>query len=855
MITGDSEWLGEHAAAAPRVRAALGILLARGDWTWWRHPGAASTIMLASVAPSGIAEWGGDPAVLDAAEWLDLNAALAIAEAFRVLVARRQGDLRLKVQRSVYDWGGSPSVHEICDDLGHAFDRERIFVEWPTDRRPRRAPASTSQGVRVSSTQHLQQTAAKLIDSVQGANWGLPEQPATISIATLKDLLQHPFSSELLIIVDTSLEALLPHIDTIRATTGAQCAIFLPANQPNIDRWLQIFGARVAEQGSIDLALSSANREVSRFAVIVASTQSFMVQSSRTLLPSSTRARERDERLKTPRPVHSATVKKHIGQRRLPPPPNLEILGMRMEAPPPTVRVMEARIKQNGQTVRVFPPHGRVDILISIEPMSPLKLGTPAFPEQNIAWHGDQKALQVHLTEVGAETRSAPLLLPRSGPSTSVPFTYTVAPDRAIDICFLVSDGSCILQTARLQGAAGTPIRFFVEAFNSPLENHKKGFDVSLLVNDSLGNIPTTTVLTCEGIRLNEMDVCGIVSTLDHLRANLSACLHPSGGFSTSLFNLANSGRLLLNELRDLTPEWPSTMTRVQLTTPANVHFPIEYLYDGPLPANEDARLCDHRAGCLTSGVAIDNCTIRAARQQLCPMGFLGVTTVIERQTWAKNMGRTLWLRQASGLGERNRVTDLRRALFAASHRADDFRDHEVRPPFTLTRTSNIETLFNGERKYTWQEWSQSIAAIKPKLLVLLPHFENNHLYIGHDDKLALGALERTHIGDADPIVVAIGCNTAIGLTANSGLPATLLREGAKVVIAALTGVLGRFANIAAADITTHLMAASMSGTTVTIGELITRLRREFLAKDNALGLVLIAFGDADISLGADRHE
>ena len=50
-------------------------------------------------------------------------------------------------------------------------------------------------------------------------------------------------------------------------------------------------------------------------------------------------------------------------------------------------------------------------------------------------------------------------------------------------------------------------------------------------------------------------------------------------------------------------------------------------------------------------------------------------------------------------------------------------------------------------------------------------------------------------------------------------------------------------------------MAASMSSTTVTIGELITRLRREFLAKDNALGLVLIAFGDADISLGADRHE
>ena len=50
-------------------------------------------------------------------------------------------------------------------------------------------------------------------------------------------------------------------------------------------------------------------------------------------------------------------------------------------------------------------------------------------------------------------------------------------------------------------------------------------------------------------------------------------------------------------------------------------------------------------------------------------------------------------------------------------------------------------------------------------------------------------------------------------------------------------------------------MAASMASTTVTIGELITRLRRDFLAKDNALGLVLIAFGDADICLGDGQHE
>jgi hypothetical protein len=81
-------------------------------------------------------------------------------------------------------------------------------------------------------------------------------------------------------------------------------------------------------------------------------------------------------------------------------------------------------------------------------------------------------------------------------------------------------------------------------------------------------------------------------------------------------------------------------------------------------------------------------------------------------------------------------------------------------------------------------------------------------------------------------------------------LPAILLREGAKVVVATLTSVLGRFANIAVADLTAKLMSASMASSPVTIGELITRLRREFLAKDNALGMMLIAFGDADCCLG-----
>src|SRR5471032_3138954 len=222
MITSDKAWLGEQVREGPMVRAGLGILLARGDWTWWHHPGAASTIMRNAVAASGIVEWGGDPAVLDASEWLDLNTALEIAQAFRVLVARRKGDLRLKIQRSVYSWGTLTPIHAIRDDLSQAYDCERIFIEWPTDRRPRRSPASAKQGVIVTSSKLLAEITDPLIKSLRDAYWSPPAKPAAIAVATLNDLLQNQFSSELLIILDTSREALSPYMDTIRKVTGAQ---------------------------------------------------------------------------------------------------------------------------------------------------------------------------------------------------------------------------------------------------------------------------------------------------------------------------------------------------------------------------------------------------------------------------------------------------------------------------------------------------------------------------------------------------------------------------------------------------------------------------------------------------------
>lgn len=848
MGNDDREWLAEQAALGPMVRAGLGILLARGDWTWWHHPGSTAPFMLDAVTASGIVEWGGDPTVLDAPEWLELNIALEVASAFKTLIARRGGDLRIKISRSVHSWGDAGFLSEIHDDLARAFARERIFNEWPADRRPRRPAASTQEGICVSSSLNLATTTGFLIKALPSASWNDPTQPATIAVASLVDLMQQPFSCELVIVLDESRAAVLPHIDTIRATTGAQCAIFLPADQPNIERWLEVFGASIAAKLPIDSVLAEANKEIERHAQFLASTQSFMTQSDRKFFPHA-RNSERDERQGTERALNATKLAKPT-RRRTPPLLNLEIQGVRMEAPPPTVRVIDARVEQAGHSVAAFPVSGAVDILLSIEPVTPLKFPKVAFPDEKLEWTEAQKILQVHMLEIGSKPLSVPILLPQSGSSTPAIFAYTVPSDRPIELCFVVSEGTCILQTARMRGEAGSMITFIVEAMNSSVDQDKANFDVALLVrNDPVGR-PSAAILTSAGMYLNEMEYKETLATRTELLSLLEVCLEPDAPFAESLFNLANSGKIMLDWLRDHVPTWPTKMNRLQLTTPSNDPFPAEYLYDGELPANNEARLCANRTGCLTSGEAISNCGIRSAREQLCPMGFLGISAVIERRTWDRDMDKKLWLNQATDLAKRNRISDIRRALFAASDRADAFEDEEVPRNFPVTRSTDLDALVKGWRRNNWEEWCQSIADLQPKLLVLVPHIHQNHLYIGDEKKLAFGSLQRPYVGTAGPIVIVIGCNSGIGPTVSTALPAILLRAGAKVVIGTLTSALGRFANTAAADLSTKLIAASNGTTPGTIGELITHMRREFLAKDNALGMALIAFGDADICLG-----
>ncbi|MGH3991975.1 MAG: hypothetical protein ACRDSN_05860, partial [Pseudonocardiaceae bacterium] len=158
------------------------------------------------------------------------------------------------------------------------------------------------------------------------------------------------------------------------------------------------------------------------------------------------------------------------------------------------------------------------------------------------------------------------------------------------------------------------------------------------------------------------------------------------------------------------------------------------------------------------------------------------------------------------------------------------------------------------DRVSTWEEWSDTVAARQPALLMMLPHtvfsdvFESFGLEIGTKSRRWSAQIDTTFVPPQDrPVIVALlGCETArAGEVGYERFPGLLRRAGAEVVIATLTEVLGRHAAPVAAQLVEELYsycAAEPHG----FGEVMVRLRRRLLAQGLIMVLTIAAFGDAD---------
>lgn len=152
MLFDDKAWLNDYADYGPFARAAVGVLVAKGDWGWWRgrtHVGLYDALSSA-IRKNGIAVWGGDEAVFHTEDWIDCTLAVSLAHAF--IDFSRNYDLRLKIDRAVWSWASvGDDANELKAYLASAIPSRRVFFDWPQDRRPRTKTPNRQNGTLVIS--------------------------------------------------------------------------------------------------------------------------------------------------------------------------------------------------------------------------------------------------------------------------------------------------------------------------------------------------------------------------------------------------------------------------------------------------------------------------------------------------------------------------------------------------------------------------------------------------------------------------------------------------------------------------------------------------------------------------------
>lgn len=855
MLFDDKSWLNDYAEYGPHARAAVGVLVAKGDWGWWhgRTHLVLRHALHSAIRQDGIAVWGGDEAVVNAQDWVDTALAIDLAQAFRDVSLRN--DLRLRIDREVWSWGSvSDDVHELKSYLAEAVPDRRVFFDWPLDRRPRTQTPDRQNGALVVSTPSggaSLEAGEAFTDALNGnssvrvGDWRPGEPFADVLVAKSVDTLTTGnFSAELVIIASDDQRGLVRSLDAIRRSTGAKCVVRV--QESGSERWLESFARLWAGNSfSIDTAAAMASEEAGAEGEVVVSNQTFLLRSRRFPSPRA------DDSLIRFRQIYDFSSRVGVTDIEIP-----EEVKLLSATPPPTARVLEIDATDGGgKKLAVLPLSGEFDIGVGVRPQTPLTSSLIKFPDQKVAWDADKRVLQVHLLELGKEPVTEELVLPRTGASDPVSFQYRINSPRPIDLRFMVCDGAQILQTARFKGQPGEKYTAEIETDITPLEDKPRPFDMALLVNDSLGGKPSITTIVGDKVTIDIFEGHEIERLRNEAQDTLrTIASRPNVPFDTALKNLADVGSRMLKAMRAWVKNWPESFSRVQLMTKVNAVFPFEFLYEGDLPDDTSAPICPQSKACLSAPRGtVDCCSRRAAGDVFCPMGFVGLHAVVERHTWNADETHPFWLRRSEDFSKRTPLRALDEIVFAASAIADNFPQDDTLPlDQRLARISDVEKAFGVQTRVdNWHDWREAVVRdIKPpSIAVLVPHVDDNMLCIGPSNSQFLSRLS---MGKAI-VAIVVGCNTAEGEVAAMTLPNTVMQEGkAKVVIAALTEVLGRYSNTAALILGTRIRAASQASEMTTVGDFVTDLRRSFLAKDIALGLVLISIGDADVVLGGN---
>jgi hypothetical protein len=281
--------------------------------------------------------------------------------------------------------------------------------------------------------------------------------------------------------------------------------------------------------------------------------------------------------------------------------------------------------------------------------------------------------------------------------------------------------------------------------------------------------------------------------------------------------------------------------------------LPVEYFYDRPSP-DENATLCPSALKSLDKGECAKDCSDgKHGGRYICPLGFWGLTRVLEWHVYRPQAARELqnydYALQQEKLGKRQQLPILDRALLGASDRANA----EVKTSVSKLLRTMKKTKLTVTQSATWGDWKKEVVATKPSLLIVIPHldidstFNVAKLEIGSGEWLRVDKVDEAyvHTQGCQPIVLLLGCETGKVSIPFEDFVSAFKIAGAAIVVSTAAPVLGRQATVVAEEFVSVLKKLR-GKESATFGDVMLAVRRNMLRKGFPVVLSVSSYGDAD---------
>lgn len=541
-----------------------------------------------------------------------------------------------------------------------------------------------------------------------------------------------------------------------------------------------------------------------------------------------------------------------------------------IQTPPAEDRHVQCRVTQGrtaDESIKQLHANENYRALIHIGPIRDVTLIVAAeiFDESLLppSEHGHELDI-VFCPLVGGTEKPAPPLvrrvhLPKVGDSDTAEFHFASgATPEQFRARVIVLHRNRIIQTLLLlTPAPGQDLALEPENLVTPflgVAEIEAAADLAFVINDNPAGMPGITTIATDTASF--IEPVGLAQSIDTVKKLLTAMNISAVGTATSLndkamvdlmVELANHGVTILREIRTQLPIAPyEKAERVQVVEAvANAYLPVEFLYSGKAPA-PSAKLCPNAAAALASGdrEVHRNCEHAKDPDYVCPAAFWGFSKCIERQPFGLTAAHVFSVPKEGT----ESLEPFKTAVVAASKRVDKV---------DMTGPAGLETGLKRlagtlRRAKTWSDWQKMVSdAPPPTLLVLLPHSADSPTVTNMpaleiaDSWLESSRLDEDYVhpeGSAGPgpLVLLLGCSTALTEIAFLNFVREFKRSGASIVLGTLATIHGKQATAFAARLLGELKT---QGKGKPFDQTLLKVKQQLLAGGEPFVLSLAAYG------------